>query len=191
MWDAFKNAAKGCLDNADLVHDRFHLSQYLSKAVDITRQAENKRLVKLENDCLKGTRYLWLKSPDSWTENQVLLHQELSKNKDLKTFQAWEIKEDFKKFFKAKNETEATDFFNGWMEKVLESENKPMMSVAKTFKNNWKGLISYHKHRVSNAMAECINSAVQQVKMKARGFKSATAFRFAILFHCGQLDLYP
>jgi hypothetical protein len=44
---------------------------------------------------------------------------------------------------------------------------------------------------VSNAMAECMNMSIQQVKSKARGFKSANAFRIAILFHLGNLHFYP
>jgi len=193
MWAAFKNAAKAVVSHADLVHDRYHIAQYLNKAVDQTRRAENKKLLKQEvpDDCLKGTRYLWLKTPSNWTEAQQNQHQELLKNKDLKTAQVWQLKEDFKGFFKAADEAEATKFFNNWVDRVEQLENKQLISVAKTFKNHWKGLITYYKHKVSNAMAECINSAIQQLKMKARGFKSAKAFRCAILFHCGQLDLYP
>lgn len=193
MWAAFKNAAKTVVNNADLVHDRFHVSQYLNKAVDITRRAENKRLIKQDqkDESLKGTRYLWLKNPANWKESQHLLYQELAKNKELKTIQVWQLKEDFKNFFAATDETQATNFFNEWVQSVEQLDNKPLLSVAKTFKNHWKGLITYYKHRVSNAMAECINSGIQQIKMKARGFKSAKAFRCAILFHYGQLDLYP
>ncbi len=40
-------------------------------------------------------------------------------------------------------------------------------------------------------MAESINTKIQQVKFKARGFKSANAFRIAILFHLGDLAIYP
>ena len=33
MWQAFMNSAKKMLPRADIVHDRFHISQYLGKAV--------------------------------------------------------------------------------------------------------------------------------------------------------------
>jgi len=191
MWKAFLNAAKLCVPLADIVHDRFHLSQYLNKAVDITRRAENKKLIAQDDDRLKGTKYLWLKNPNKFTDSQQQLHDQLMADKTLKTVQAWTLKEDFKKFFDTKTVQQATDFFNDWSKKVEQSENKRLISVAKTFKNHLKGLVDYTKHQVSNAMAECINTAIQQVKSKARGFKSAKAFRLAILFHLGKLELYP
>ncbi|HWQ32308.1 MAG TPA: transposase, partial [Blastocatellia bacterium] len=63
--------------------------------------------------------------------------------------------------------------------------------VANMFKEHWSGLIAYLRHRVSNGLAESVNGRIQQLKAKARGFKSWFGFRRAILFHFGQLDLYP
>ncbi len=191
MWKAFQNAAKVCVPKADIVHDRFHLSQYLNKAVDITRRAENKKLVALKDDRLKGTKYLWLKNPDNFTDNQQQMHDQLMQDKALETAKAWILKEEFKDFFKSQTIQQATDFFNEWSQKVEQSKNARLLKVAKTFEKHLQGLLDYTKHRASNAMAECINTAIQQVKSKARGFKSAKAFRIAILFHLGHLEVYP
>ncbi len=191
MWKAFYNAAKICVPKADIVHDRFHLSQYLNNAVDITRRAENKKLIAQNDERLKGTKYLWLKNPNKLTENQQQIHEALLQDKTLKTVEAWTIKENFKKFFEMQTVQQAADFFNDWVKSVEQTKNAPLLKVAKTFENHLQGLLDYIKHRVSNAMAECINMAIQQVKVKARGFKSAKAFRIAILFHLGNLHLYP
>lgn len=191
MWKAFENAAKTCLPKADIVHDRFHLSQYLNKAVDITRRAENKKLVAQEDDRLKGTKYLWLKNPNNFTDNQQQMHAQLMQDQKLETVKAWNLKEEFKDFFKSQTIQQATDFFNQWSAKIEQSKNTWLLKVAKTFEKHLQGLLDYTKHRASNAMAECINMAIQQVKSKARGFKSAKAFRVAILFHLGHLDVYP
>jgi transposase len=191
MWKAFQNAAKTCVPKADIVHDRFHLSQYLNNAVDITRRAENKKLVAQNDDRLKGTKYLWLKNPDNFTPTQQRLHEQLIQDNTLKTVEAWTIKENFKKFFEMKTVQKANDFFNDWVKSIEQIQNAPLLKVVKTFENHLQGLLDYIKHRVSNAMAECINMSIQQVKCKARGFKSAKAFRVAILFHLGDLDIYP
>ena len=191
MWKAFQNAVEVCIPTADIVHDRFHLSQYLNNAVDITRRAENKKLMAQDDDRLKGTKYLWLKNPDNFTDKQEQTHSQLMEDKELKTVEAWTIKENFKKFFEMNTEKEAAVFFKDWVNSIEASKNAPLLKVAKTFKNHLQGLLDYTKHRVSNSMAECINMTIQQVKSKARGFKSAKAFRIAILFHLGNLDLYP
>lgn len=191
MWKAFQNAAKLCIPSADIVHDRFHLAQYLNNAVDITRRAENKKLMSQNDDRLKGTKYLWLKNLDNLNNKQKRIHDQLIIDKELKTVKAWKIKEDFKKFFNSNTQQEAIDFFNNWCKSIDKINNAPLLKVAKTFRNHLQGLIDYYKHRVSNAMAECVNMTIQQIKSKARGFKSAKAFRIAILFHLGHLNLYP
>lgn len=191
MWRAFLNAAKICVPQADIVHDRFHLTQYLNNAVDITRRAENKKLRAQNDDRLKGTKYIWLKNPDNLTDKQQQMYDQLIHNQELETVKAWTIKEHFKKFFDTKDEQEATNFFNNWVKRVEAIDNKPLLKVVKTFKNHLQGLVDYTKHRVTNAMAESVNTSIQQVKSKARGFKSAQAFRIAILFHLGALNLYP
>lgn len=191
MWKAFRNAAENHVSQADIVHDRFHLAQYLNKAVDITRRAENKKLMAQSDDRLKGTKYLWLKNPDNFTFAQKQLQMCLAQDEELETVKAWQFKEAFKEFFTMPTVPEAIDFFNTWSLNVKNSENKPLLKVVKTFENHLQGLLDYTKHRVSNAMAESINMAIQQVKSKARGFKSANAFRVAILFHLGNLFVYP
>jgi transposase len=59
------------------------------------------------------------------------------------------------------------------------------------FKRHWSGLAAYLEHRVTNALAESLNTQIQLLKAKARGFRFASGFRRTILFHLGQLDLYP
>lgn len=191
MWKAFKNAANICIPQADIVHDRFHLAQYLNKAVDITRRGENKKLVAQNDERLKGSKYLWLKNPDNFNESQQQVFNTLKLDNELKTYKVWQLKEEFKNFFQTQNEQEAKAFYADWVEKVKEINNTHLLKVVKTFDNHLQGLLDYTKHRVSNAMAECINTTIQQIKYKARGFKSADAFRIAILFHLGDLCLYP
>ena len=196
MWSALKTAIQKSLPQADIVHDRFHLAQYLNKAVDITRRAENKKLRQQDNEILKGSRYLWLKNQENLSEFQQMLRDEIILNNqqndlNLQTIQVWRYKEEFKAFFNAKNEQEAIAFFEQWERKVIKLDNKPLIKVLKTFKNHFQQLITYSKHRVSNAMAESRNTAIQLLKAKARGFYSAQNFRTNILFHFRKLDLYP
>jgi len=42
MWAAFESAVNEKLPNADIVHDKFHISAYLNKAVDDVRKEEHR-----------------------------------------------------------------------------------------------------------------------------------------------------
>lgn len=192
MWSAFETVTKRVIPQADVVHDRFHLSGYLNNAVDITRRAENKKLVKNEDTSLQNTKYLWLKNPDSWTEKDKKRFDEIiENNKTPHLILAHELKETFKKFFDCTTDKSATQFFKDWHQSVKDSQNAQLIKVAKMFEKHFDGILSYIKHRVTNAIAEGLNSRIQQIKAKARGFKSAAAFRISILFHLGKLYLYP
>jgi len=63
--------------------------------------------------------------------------------------------------------------------------------VARALKERLSGLLSYFRHRISNAMTEGFNSVIQAIKADARGFANFENFRCRILFHCGKLDLFP
>jgi transposase len=192
MWSAFETVTKRIVSQADVVHDRFHLSGYLNNAVDITRRAENKKLVKNEDTSLQNTKYLWLKNPNKLTEkDKERLEDIIKNNKTPNLVTAYELKEEFKKFFDCPTAESATQFFKDWHQNVLKSQNTQLIKVATMFEKHFTGILSYIKHRVTNAIAEGLNSRIQQLKAKARGFKSAAAFRIAILFHFGKLYLYP
>jgi len=96
MWAAFENAATELLPNADIVHDKFHVSTHLNKAVDDVRKEEHRELMSAGDDTLKKSKYLWLRNfPDLRCEPSF---QELY-SANLKTSKAWRFKEAFAAFW--------------------------------------------------------------------------------------------
>lgn len=192
MWSAFETVTQQVIPHADVVYDRFHLSVYLNNSVDITRRAENKRLAKAGDESLKKTKYLWLKNPHNYTaKDEAQLSQLKQANNTPELIKVFELKEEFRAFFACCTTEMAKLFFYEWQEKVITSQNTHLIKVAKMFEKHLEGMLHYIQHRVSNAIAEGLNSRIQQLKAKARGFRSAAAFRIAILFHFGKLYLYP
>lgn len=66
-----------------------------------------------------------------------------------------------------------------------------MIAAAKTVKRHLPNVLTYFKHRITNALAEGLNSKIQMVKEMACGFRNRDHYKTAICFHCGGLDLYP
>lgn len=54
-----------------------------------------------------------------------------------------------------------------------------------------EGLLNYFTHRVTNAGTEGLNSRIQSIKARARGFRHFDNYRIAILFYLGKLDMHP
>jgi len=190
MWEAFISAARSGLPRADIVHDRFHLAKYLNEAVDKTRRAEHKMLLKLDCTTLKDSKYLWLKGPDRFTETQRERFAAL-RDQDLTTAHVWSFKESFRLFFQCATVDDGHLFFHQWAEAALALGNRHLTKVVEMFQSHWPGLMAYLRHRTTNAMAEGLNSAIQHIKACAHGFRRFSSYRIAILFFLGKLDLYP
>jgi transposase len=109
----------------------------------------------------------------------------------LKTARAWAIVETFARFWSYVSPTWATKFFNRWYAWAIRSRLEPIKKVARMLKAHLPNILTYLKHRITNALTEGFNSKIQWIKSTARGFANRDNFRIAILFHCGGLDLYP
>lgn len=190
MWPAYMSAARTMLENADIVHDKFHVSKYLNEAVDQVRRSEHKRLNAKGDSPLTGTKYDWLKSiPDKRSAEAVAFRHLYQAN--LKTSRAWSLKESFSAFWDYRYPKSAGSFFDAWTTRAMRSRIAPIKTVTKMLRRHRDGLLNYTKHRITNAPAEGFNSIIQNIKANARGFRSFDNFRIRILFFCGKLDLMP
>lgn len=185
MWEAFINSVKEILPKSKIVHDRFHLIQYLNKAVDLVRRREVKTYEELRN-----SRYALLKNQCNLTLKQHFKFEEvLSLN--TKVSLAWRLKESFKSLFNSPDYQEAHSRFSEWLS-FCNWENIPEISkVTKMFKNHIVGVCNALSETISNAMAERLNGKIQELKTIGRGYRTFQNFRSAILFFNGGLNLYP
>ena len=51
--------------------------------------------------------------------------------------------------------------------------------------------MNFFTHRITNAVAEGLNSQIATIQKIAYGFRNKGHFRTTVLFRCGGLDLYP
>lgn len=185
MWKPYMICVSEILPQADIVHDNFHISKYLNKGVDNVRKSEVKK-----NEELKNTKYIFLKNNENWTQNQQVKFNEINEI-NLKTADAWRLKENFKGIYNYWNPKHCIHFFENWYRNVLESDIKQMIEVADTLLRHLKGIVNAAVTTLSNGIAENINSKIQIVKSVGRGFKSVKGYRNALLFFNGKLDLLP
>ena len=190
MWEPFLRTIEKEAPDADIVHDKFHISKYLGEAVDRVRRQEHKELMAEGDETLKGTRQLWLYNPENFNPEQ---RQEFAGLKDLhlKVARAWAAKELFSTFWEYQEEGWARRFFKQWFGWVSRSRLKPLVEVAQMLKRHLENLLTYLKHHITNAVTEGLNSKIQSIKSNARGFRSFKNYRIRILFFCGKLNLYP
>jgi transposase len=192
MSAAYIESTREHVPEADkkIAFDKFHVAQHLGEAVDDVRKEEHRELMAEGNEILKGTKYSWLKNPknftmETWKEFEAL------RNSSLKVARAWAIKETgmgLWHYVQRGRAEKAWKRFIGW---ALRSRLQPIIEKARMIKNHLTGILNAVVSGATNALAESLNSIVQTIKSKARGFRNRERFRNAIYFHLGGLDLYP
>jgi transposase len=71
------------------------------------------------------------------------------------------------------------------------SRLEPMKRVALTLRQHKDEILAFNYHRLTNAVAEGINSIIQAGKRKARGFATFRGFSTMIYLECAKLDFAP
>ena len=192
MWDPYIAATKAHVPEAEskIVFDKFHVVRGVTEAVDKVRRKENKTLTAIGDESLKGTKHLWLANEENVPEWRKAEFNNI-RSMNLKTGRAWAIKESLRKFWEYTYPARAEAYFDRWYFWATHSRLDPIVMAAKTIKRHLPNILTYFKHRITNAVAEGLNSKIQMVKEMACGFRSREHYRTAIYFHCGGLDLYP
>lgn len=192
MWEAFIQSTQEYVPNAQdkIVFDKFHVVQHLNEAVDKVRRQEHKVLLGQGDSPLTGTKYLWLKNPENFTRDDRRDFSSLRES-HLKTARAWAIKQTVMELWGYTYVGAARRFFDKWYSWAIRSRLDPIKKVARMMKERLENILTHLKERVTNALAEGINSLIQWIKSTARGFRNRQNFKTAILFHLGGLDLYP
>ncbi len=192
MWEAYRNSTLRYVPEAEkkIVYDNFHLARYINRAVDEVRRREHFRMHLAGKDTLKGTRQLWLYGlenvPRKWASRFRELRQAATQ-----TARAWKVKELFRSFWKCRDDGDALSFFQDWCREAMATRLEPVKAVVRLFKKHWANIVTYFHHHLSNAPAEGINSRIQHLIQKACGYRNRERFKRDVLFHLGDLDLYP
>lgn len=192
MWPAYINACKANVPGADekMVFDRFHIMRHVIEAVDKVRKQEHKALMKDGDDTLVRSKYLWLTNPENMKEPSKERFQEL-KTMELKTARAWALKESLRQLWDYRSTGWATKFWQRWYFWATHSRLAPMIEAAKLIARHLSNVLTYFKHRITNAVAEGLNSKIATVQKRACGYRNPNNFKIAVYFHCGGLNLYP
>ncbi len=132
----------------------------------------------------KGTKHLWLYNEENvpeWRKEEF----DAFRGTHLKTGRAWAIKEALRGLWGFSYPKRAEAFFRRWYFWATHSRLNPVIAAAKTLSCHLPNILTYFKHRISNATAEGLNSKIQMVKEMACGFRNREHYKTAIYFHCG------
>ena len=196
MWEPYVRAVQAHVPHAEqkIVFDVFHIVQHMNGAVDQVRRHEHRLLRAQGDDTLKGSKYVWLYGEENVPDHQRDRFAELTRRrarKRLKTARAWALKESLRDLWRCRSRLAAEQQWRWWYGWVARARLPEVLEVAQMIKRHLPNVLTYFRHRITNAMSEGIASKIQALKKGANGFRNRENFKTAIYFHCGGLDLYP
>jgi transposase len=179
---AFKKGISDHLPDTEIIFDRFHVMKLVNEALDETRREEQK-----DNQLLLGSRYAWLHNPETNTAKQRQQLESLTKL-NLKTARAYQIRLALKNIYEMHYLKNAERALRRWYFWATHSRIQPIIEVAKTIKRHWSGILAFFESRIANGLAEGINSVIQVVKRRARGYANTDNFITMIYLNCSKLN---
>lgn len=182
----FRKGVNDNFPNSNTIIDKFHVIKHANEAVDKVRKVESKT-----DESLKKTKYLWLKNDDNLTDKQREWKKSLLKTtKHLKTARAYAMRVELQDIYEQCEDRESASArlkkLCTWM---MHSRLEQMKDLCRLIRDHWDEILNYFDYKYTNAILEGMNSIIQNVKCRARGFRNIEYFKTMIYLNCSKLDI--
>ena len=190
MFSPYYQLAKQLFPNAQIVLDRFHMIQHLSRAMNRVRIQIMNQFDRKSQEYRALKRYWKLLQQDSrklshkrfyrpafraHLTNQEILHQLLSYSDQLR--QHYELYQLLLFHFQEKQ----ADYFFDLMEEVISDVHPIFQTVFRTFLKDRDKITNALELPYSNAKLEATNNLIKVIKRNAFGFRNFDNFKKRIL----------
>ena len=182
MWKPFRNSLARHAPRAEVVFDKFHVLSHLSKALDLVRRMEYKRVAEKDKRFIKGQRYTLLSHKANLDlKGRQSLALLLKANKRLS--RAYMMKESFGQLWDYNNPTWARKFFENWKAQLKWSRLAPFDKFAAMVDRHWDGIESYCNpdHKVSLGFMEGLNNKIRVIQRRAYGIRNMHYLRLKVI----------
>ena len=179
---AYIAAVSQHLPEAVLVFDRFHLVKLLNEQLsELRRELYREATDRLQQQVLKGTRWLLLKHPehlDEQRDERRRLEEALALNQALAT--AYYLKEDLRQLWERRDEWDAERFLQSWCRRAELSGIRRLQKFAKTLQAHRSGILAWYEYPISTGPLEGVNTKITVLKRQAYGFRNQQYFRLKL-----------
>lgn len=179
MWKPYKESITETIPKAHIVIDKYHVVQYVNKALDSVRKSFRETLPPQQRKQLMRDRYVLLMNKEDLIPADRL-------NRDIWFIMfptlrlAYYIKEGLRDMYLCKTKEQATTYYKEWKSSIPR-DMKPFMEVASIIDNWHTEIFNYFDHFVTNAFTESRNNTIKEIEKHGRGY-SFEVLRAKVLF---------
>ena len=186
MSAAYLKGREDWFPQAESVIDRFHVKKLVLEGMEQVRRAELG--IGKYNRAMANQKKLLMIPSGRLTAPQAERVEAMSR-KYPKTGRAYRMVEALDSIYRSlelQTAQRRMDELISWMRR---SRLEPMKRAALTLKRHREQILGYFRNRLTNALAEGINSLIQAAKRKARGYPTFRGFACMIYLVTGKLKL--
>lgn len=175
MGKGFESGIARQFPKAIVTYDRFHVMEHMTLAVDKARRDEWNRLRQsgrsIDASNLKGQRFLLLKNNENLDDEQKeKVRLLMDSHKDVGT--AYQMKESLRDTWEFKNRYDAANHLVTWLVAAKNTGLKALDDITGLVDNHFNEILNWFESGMSNGVMEGINSVIQAVKGRARGYRN-------------------
>lgn len=181
MWTPYREAARICLPQAQVVIDKYHVVRMASDCLEKVRKATHADLTPAQRRTLKHDRFALLKRKRNLTDRDWLkLESWTGSFPDL--LAAYEAKEAFYELFDSNlSSGEAKREYHEWLRGLSEKTKAAFDPLIGALERWEEPVFAYFDHRITNAYTEAMNGVARVINRMGRGYSFA-ALRVKLLF---------
>lgn len=204
MAGNMQSASRMCFPSSNLITDRFHVVKLVMEALQHLRIQYRWEAIEKENEAIKKakeqgvkyssftfengdtpkqllarSRYIIVKRPDQWTENQKDRAAILFKKYPLLE-QAYKHTLEFRNIYEQSSREIAKQKMLDWIEKTKSLEMNVFNTAANSLKYHLETILNFFIKRHTNANAESFNSKIKLFRANQRGVVDTKFFLFRL-----------
>ena len=178
MSPAYLSAVEKHLPQATVVFDRFHVVKLMNeKLTKLRRELYREAVDKRQQQVLKGTRWLLLKTPEHLDPSKgepKRLREALRLNESLAI--AYYLKEDLRQFWEQTGKFTARLKLMDWYQQAMASGVRSLQEFARLLLARQEGLLAWYDYPISTGPLEGTNNKIRTMQRQHYGLRDHEFF---------------
>ena len=182
MYAGYKYACRELIPNVIIVIDKFHVIQYVIRALEEVRKEVKRSLPKDKQRILTYDRWTLLKNKESLQPKEIAKRDMWFEEFPELGIAYW-LKENLRDMYDCKTKYDAFQkYYYDFQSQIPDTPTfQPFKDVVKTFENNKQEIFNYFDRRETNAYTESINNIIKSVEKEGKGY-SFEVLRAKVLY---------
>jgi transposase len=189
MTTIYREATLEAAPGAAICLDRFHAMQWVNQTLEtVYRSTPPAELGLVGAREFRQTRTALRTGAERLTDDQHALIAHIRRHR-YQLWRAWELKEQFRAFYKTVAPDDAASYLNAWCTAALRSRIPAFRTLVKRIRKHFDGLVAAVEWGLANSRVEGINGKIRLINNRAHGHKTAEALTASIYLGLGGITI--